>query len=308
MGDDGSEADPDKLLKMHSLSTFGRQYWGVTVMQAIEEFDAGPVWAFQQFSNDIDDPQLTKSTLYRGAVTRAAVTATRAAVTATRAAVERLETAPMPAALPNISGSSKRDGPALSPDLVPNAAYKEFSVSDQKSFQGGTTRHRPLLKAAQLAFDTSLHSAKEISRRIQCSDSQPGCLSNVLGQNLYLYGGIIEEGPWVHEVDADPGTVIGCRDEAICIATRDKKGVWITHVRRVKRKQDTALWAKVPAVTCLLDLQLLSPERVEHLSLPPPTKDWSKAVLPTFQKIWVEFSTIGKARVTYVSLTSTTAQ
>jgi enoyl-CoA hydratase/carnithine racemase/methionyl-tRNA formyltransferase len=298
IGDDGSEADPDALLKTQSLSNLGRPYWGVTVLQAIEELDAGPIWAFEQFQVQIDDPHLTKSTLYRGAVTRAAVAATLAAV-------ERIQASALKTVAPSNDAesqiSSKTPGLTISPNLSPSTAYGEFSVTDKKPFQGGTTRHRSLLRAAQRDFDINLHNAKEVSRRIRCSDSQPGCLSTVLGRSLYIYGGIIEEGQWIHEKNATPGAIIGCRDEAVCIATCDGKGVWITHLRRIKGKKDTALWPKVPAVACLQELQLLSSERITQLTIPQPTRDWSVANFPTFQEIWVEFRTVenGK-RAAYV--------
>ncbi|KAM7209915.1 hypothetical protein V8F06_014703, partial [Rhypophila decipiens] len=77
VGDGGSETDPEKLLITQPLSDLSRQYWG--------QFDAGPVWAFEQFPVDINDLHLTKSTLYRGPVTRAAVVATLAAVERIRA-------------------------------------------------------------------------------------------------------------------------------------------------------------------------------------------------------------------------------
>ncbi|KAI5465202.1 hypothetical protein BGZ63DRAFT_379590 [Mariannaea sp. PMI_226] len=289
IGDDGSTDDPGKLLQTQTLSVSGRKYWGVTVIQAIEELDAGPVWAFEQFPVHIDDPQLTKSTLYRGPVTQAAVTAILAAVGRIQATFEATQP------------SSRSFRSTLSPDIAPSGIYKEFSATDHKPFQGGMTRHRPLLRAAHRDFNTSLHTAREISRRIRCSDSQPGCLSTVLGQSLYLYGGIVEEGGWIQEMNAVPGAVVGCRDEAICFATCDNKGIWITHVRRMKRINDTALWPKVPAVVCLLDLQLLSPERIEQLTVLQSTKSWSIAVSPTFQEIWVEFSTVGMAgRAAYV--------
>ncbi|KAK4206065.1 hypothetical protein QBC37DRAFT_461465 [Rhypophila decipiens] len=297
VGDDGSETDPENLLITQPLSDLGRQYWGVTVLQAIEEFDAGPVWAFEQFPVDINDLHLTKSTLYRGPVTRAAVIATLAAVERIRARL--LEMAPLSDLESQLS--PKMAGLTISLHISPSSTYRDYSVTEKKPFQGGTTRHRPLLKAAQRDFDISLHTAKEISRRIRCSDSQPGCLSTVLGNNLYLYGGIVEEGQWIQEMDVVAGALIGCRDEAVCIAICDKKGVWITHLRRVKGKQDTTLWPKVPAVTCLRDIQLLSIERVKQLTVPQPTKDWSMANLSTFQEIWVEFTTVAEEqRVAYV--------
>ncbi|KAF2211348.1 hypothetical protein CERZMDRAFT_98658 [Cercospora zeae-maydis SCOH1-5] len=82
MGDDGSIDDCNALLqKLHQGDISpGRSHWGLTVLQAIEEFDAGPVWAFEQFNIDIDQPGLTKSELYRDHITRSAITATLAAI------------------------------------------------------------------------------------------------------------------------------------------------------------------------------------------------------------------------------------
>ncbi|KAG6014787.1 hypothetical protein E4U41_004761, partial [Claviceps citrina] len=84
MGDDGTEPDSRFLLEEEELggrlSAAGRSHWGVTVLQATADFDAGPVWAFDQFAVDINDAGVTKSSLYRGPVTRAAVAATLMAV------------------------------------------------------------------------------------------------------------------------------------------------------------------------------------------------------------------------------------
>ena len=88
MGDDGSEQDSQRLLADNGFSPVGRSHWGVTVLQAIKEFDAGPVWAFEQFAVDIDDVRLTKSSLYRGAVTQAAIVATLAAIERIEAAAD----------------------------------------------------------------------------------------------------------------------------------------------------------------------------------------------------------------------------
>lgn len=52
------------------------EVWGVTVLQANEEMDAGPVWAFETFPMRAG----TKSSLYRNEVTNAAVQAVRRAV------------------------------------------------------------------------------------------------------------------------------------------------------------------------------------------------------------------------------------
>ena len=47
----------------------GEKEWGVTVLQAVEEMDAGPVWAHRTFAMR----KATKSSLYRNEVTTAAV-------------------------------------------------------------------------------------------------------------------------------------------------------------------------------------------------------------------------------------------
>jgi putative two-component system hydrogenase maturation factor HypX/HoxX len=51
--------------------TEGARSWGVTALQAVEELDAGPVWASRQFRLPPDP--ITKSALYAGPVTDAAV-------------------------------------------------------------------------------------------------------------------------------------------------------------------------------------------------------------------------------------------
>lgn len=54
----------------------GREDWGVTVLQATDELDGGPVWAYRRFPLR----NATKSSLYRNEVTEAAVSAIREVV------------------------------------------------------------------------------------------------------------------------------------------------------------------------------------------------------------------------------------
>ncbi|HEX4915558.1 MAG TPA: formyltransferase family protein, partial [Vicinamibacterales bacterium] len=54
----------------------GAREWGVTVLQATDDYDAGPLWATQKFAMRPG----TKSSLYRREVTAAAVRALRAAI------------------------------------------------------------------------------------------------------------------------------------------------------------------------------------------------------------------------------------
>lgn len=294
MGDDGSEADATALLQKHTLSENGRPYWGVTVLQAEDQFDAGPVWAYEQFPITIDEAGLTKSSLYRGPVTRAAVAACLAAVDRINAAA--YTSAPLtPPLTPESSQCPSPVYRAIHPGLKANPQYKVLSVGLQKPFLGGTTHHRPLLKAGQRDFNIHTNNAREISRRIRCSDSQPGCLSSVLGASMYLYGGAIEEDEaLVGQSKAAPGAIVAVRDEAVCIKTTDRRGVWITHVRRVKKKTDAKLWPKVPALTGLREMGLIKDETVAKLASPFPatSQKWARAKHSTQQEVWVDFAVV----------------
>lgn len=279
-GDDGTVEDPAELLEHIEEGSFfrGRSHWGVTVLQADENFDAGPVWAFEQFPiNNIDDPRLTKSSLYRGDITRAAIVATMAAV-------QRIESASM--------SLQRRFSPSpCSSRLVANPDYARLSVSDNLPFQGGITRNRPLFRASYAAFDTARHTALQISRRIRCGDSQPGVYSNTFGPNLYLYGGMIDDTMGNVEPTFFEGSragILAIREGAICIAAADGKGVWITHIRKPKAKPDKALWPKVPAVLGLTQMGILNPAIVDRLRSPYPA-DFAPMPGTTLQEVYVDF-------------------
>ena len=134
--------------------------WGVTVLQADDGMDSGPIWATEEF--DMSPRPLPKSSLYRGAGTEAAV---RAVLTAT----ERLQ---------------RRD-------YVPEAL--DYSRPDVR----GTLR--PPMKQADRAIDWSRDSTAHIARKVRAADSSPGVLDGSLfGEEFYLYGAHEEdrlEGP-----------------------------------------------------------------------------------------------------------------
>lgn len=298
LGDDGTEQDAEKLLTTldRDVCKTGRTHWGVTVLQAIEEFDAGPVWAFEQFPIDIDQPGLTKSELYRGPVSRAAISATLAAIDRIRDVALRSQLS----ATTNGTNGRISSGPIrISPHLKAHPDFKLLSVGTSLPFRGGKTFHRPLLKAAQRDFDVKRHTAQQISRRIRCGDSQPGALSRVFGTNLYIYGGIVDGSPGGPNPGAvpgaAPGTIVATRNEAVCIATCDGRGVWITHIRRPKKATDVALWPKVAAVPGLIELGVLTEIQAHNLQWDLPN-DWAKSPYPTFQEVWVEFASYGESK------------
>lgn len=83
-GDRGPSALDWALLRPRSPSTApsappspSASQWGVTVLQATAEFDAGPVWAWQPF---VLRPEASKASLYRHEVVQAATRATLAAL------------------------------------------------------------------------------------------------------------------------------------------------------------------------------------------------------------------------------------
>lgn len=343
MGDDGTIPESDQLLQARTWSRAGRSHWGVTVLQAVAELDAGPVWAFEQFKINIDAPGLTKSTLYRGPVTRAAITATLAALdriltASNQHACYNAYTPPhsteykkdclsatstmLPPTLPDPDSDSV---PTLIPRsgrmtvstnricsrLLPDPAYCLASVTQQLPFLGGSTHRRPLLKATHRSFDVWSETARDISRKIRSADSQPGCLTRLFaGASLYVYGGTIEERrdllkgynseckDYCDEARRrpEPGRIIACRDGAICIATCDGMGIWITYVRQMKRKVDAMLWPKITAVYGLHTLGLLDHATLSRTLMPRPTADWSKAPHSTHQEIWVDFVKYPNAR------------
>jgi enoyl-CoA hydratase/carnithine racemase/methionyl-tRNA formyltransferase len=301
MGDDGTESDSAELLKSQAWSKAGRSHWGVTVLQAVAEMDAGPVWAFEEFEVDIDAPGIKKATLYRGPVTQAAITATVAALDRITSEVNANSDRNMAATISEQLLLPRPDPWGISVHILPEPTFKTLSVTQQKPFIGGTTHRRPLLKAAERNFDIHQDSAKIISRKVRSADSQPGCLTKLFGNtNLYVYGGIIEAGR-NEDCDSEPGQIIGCRDGAVCVTTCDGLGIWITHIRRVKRKVDSLLWPKVPAVSGLLDLGYIDQSVLSGTGSLRSIAGWTKATWSTLQDIWIDFApSPGKNDVAFV--------
>lgn len=295
MGDDGTIDDHEAVLQAldGDKASAGRTHWGVTVLQATEELDAGPVWSFDQFEIDIDEPGLTKASLYRGAITRAAICAVRAALRRIEAAsVAMMQWSPKTPAqdIPSISN-------LLECGNRPDPEFAELSLSGGLPFQGGRLHHRPLLRAASRAFDVSRHTSTQVSRRIRASDSQPGVLSTIFGSGLYVYGGTVQELGYTTSVPlaGTRTTLLKIRDDGVCIAAADGKGVWITHVRRPKTKSDVGLWPKVPAVPELLKLGIIDLATVERLA----NKTAFDVQVPgrkVFREVWVDFLTVQNGR------------
>ncbi|MEA2142739.1 MAG: putative two-component system protein hydrogenase maturation factor HypX/HoxX [Solirubrobacteraceae bacterium] len=208
----------------------GLPRWGVTVLQAAAEFDAGDIWAYREFALG-DDP---KSEVYRHRVADAAVHAVLEAIV-------------------------RFDGGTYVPEPLD---YGRPEIEGRLE--------RPM-KQADRAIDWSAPTA-EVLRRLRCSDSTPGVLDTILGQEYLLYGAHEEE-----LLRGRPGAIIARRDGAICRATGDG-AVWISHVRKAPREGRT--FVKL-AATDVLDRELRGvPELALALDAVVPTK--------TYREIWYE--------------------
>jgi putative two-component system hydrogenase maturation factor HypX/HoxX len=165
--------------------------WGVSILQAAPEFDAGPIWASHEFSLEADPS--AKSSLYRGPVTEAAVRGILEAIS-------RIET-----------GEFK------------SGSWQPEKLSDALSYARGCLR--PPMKQADRAIVWTRDNTATIVRNVRAADSAPGVLSTLLGTNCFLYGAHQEE-----RLKGPPGQVLARRDGAICVGTVDG-AVWISHLK-----------------------------------------------------------------------------
>jgi putative two-component system hydrogenase maturation factor HypX/HoxX len=169
--------------------------WGVTILEAADEFDAGRIWASHEFALEADPP--AKSSLYRRQVTEAALRGVLEAIT-------------------RIESGAFRSG-----------SWQPQKLSDVSS-QGSPSLCgclRPPMRQADRAIDWMHDSTALIVRKIRAADSAPGVLGTLLGKTCFLYGAHEEE-----RLNGPPGKVLARRDGAICIGTIDG-AVWISHLK-----------------------------------------------------------------------------
>jgi putative two-component system protein, hydrogenase maturation factor HypX/HoxX len=169
--------------------------WGVTILEAAYDFDAGPIWASHEFA--LEEDPAAKSSLYRGQVTEAAV----------RGVLE---------AVARIESGAFRSGAWQPAKLIDVAPYVRGCL-------------RPPMRQADRAIDWMLDQTAMIVRKVRAADSAPGVLGKVLGKSCFLYGAHEEE-----RLQGQPGQVLARRDGAICIGTVDG-AVWISHLKAKDR-------------------------------------------------------------------------
>ena len=169
----------------------GERSWGVSILEAAPEFDAGPIWASHEFRLEGDPP--AKSSLYRGPVTEAAVCGVLEAVS-------RFET-----------GEFK------------SGSWRPETLSEALPSARGCLR--PPMKQRDRAIDWSRDTTATIIRKVRAADSAPGVLATLLGASCFLFGAH-EEGV----IKGPAGQILAKRDGAICIGTVDG-AVWISHLK-----------------------------------------------------------------------------
>ncbi|RTL89896.1 MAG: hydrogenase maturation protein [Hyphomicrobiales bacterium] len=127
----------------------GEKRWGVTVLQAVAEMDAGPIWATREFP--LPPVADAKGSLYRNAVTEAAAAAVLEAVEKFRSGAFRPE--PLDYSRPETRG-----------------------------------RLRPTMTQKDRAIDWSRDRTDTVLRKIRAADSAPGVLDELFGLPVFLYG------------------------------------------------------------------------------------------------------------------------
>lgn len=198
---------------MHSLDWTIKgnlKEWGVTVLQASKDMDAGDVWATTNFQIKRDNRNTaTKSSLYANEVTQAAVSSILQAVENYQ---DGVPPRPLDFSNPNVKGRLQRK-----------------------------------MKESDRIIDWK-DSADTISRQIRMSDSQPGATAELSipkekFQDTYqVYGSLIEMSE-LQFADSQPGEIVGHRDHAILVKCGDGL-VWLSHLRKKKLKLPSTLWLK----------------------------------------------------------------
>ncbi|CAM9788718.1 unnamed protein product [Chrysoparadoxa australica] len=150
----------------------------VTCLSAVEEMDAGPVWSSTPVQLSRADPStITKSSVYKHEITKAAVNAIRESVS------------------------------KFCQGKLP------YEVRDDDPATLGTLR--PTMTVPERAVDFS-GSCEAVANTIRFSDSQPGATAVLSGNEFYVFDVMPEAGSHIGG-SAAPGTLVGKRDGAVAV-------------------------------------------------------------------------------------------
>lgn len=164
--------------------------WGVTLLQAEKEMDAGDIWS----SNNYSMREATKSALYRNEATTAAV----------KGLFDLLE----------------------KHEQYLKGNYKPEPLDYSKPEVKGTLL--PNMKQVDRKIDWLNDDSETITRKIRSADSNPGVLDNIDGEQYYLFGCHVEDTikGGIKEILGyrDDAVLVGTKDGAVWISHVKKKG------------------------------------------------------------------------------------
>lgn len=129
----------------------GAERWGVTLMEATAEMDAGPVWAWREFPIRI----ATKSSLYRHEVTQAALACVLDAITMIA------------------------DGAAAAPG--------ERDSHSPRSVCDALPPLRPLCGRAHRTLDLARDPDERVLRVVRSADGDPGAVATLFGRTVRVF-------------------------------------------------------------------------------------------------------------------------
>jgi putative two-component system hydrogenase maturation factor HypX/HoxX len=174
----------------------GATEWGVTVLQATGDYDAGPVWASRRFALR---PGASKANTYRHEVVQAAVLAVQEAL-----------------ALFDAHRAAGR----------PHGGLPAGVAAVPGSF-------RPAPTQAQRRIEWAEDDAATVLRKLRAADSSPGVADALFGQPVHLFDGHAASAADRRRAPAGaPGAVVARRGPALLRRCGGGEAVWIGHVRR----------------------------------------------------------------------------
>ncbi|MER5787274.1 enoyl-CoA hydratase-related protein [Streptomyces sp. NPDC001980] len=145
-----------------------------------------------------------------------------------------------------------------------DGSYKPRPQSDPAIH--GKVAWRDVFRQERRRIDWAADDTATVLRKLRGADSQPGVLDELLGREVFLHGGHLED-----QLRGEPGELLATRAGAVCRATRDG-AVWIPELRSRKNSGDPAPFRR-PATDVLAGPDL--PERPAPLELPPDRRTWT---------------------------------
>ena len=208
----------------------GDAHWGVTVLQAVEDMDAGEMWAWESFAMR---PGATKSSLYRREVTHAAVQAVL------RALQRFMPGSLQPTAVGFLGSDSNMT--AQRPEGLPNGQIilAKPKVQDSDPNKPGHTNSaaitpgtwNPPMRQEIRRINWPSDTTQTILQKIAAADGSPGVLDALFNHPCRLFDAHPASAQIIAVFsESEPGTVLARRGPALLRRTVDG-AIWIGHVR-----------------------------------------------------------------------------